>query len=126
MLSASGRFAVPEKILKRSSFTALALHQLLGLQTSRPKFAFNNQLFGSWRRRGSTEDKRRTQIGFNECPAFYERTCRARVSRKQRSDRPETQQRLGAPALGSGKLQTPPNRYPPARLLQLLVEARPA
>src|SRR5271169_951150 len=78
-----------------------------------------------WRRCGSTEAKQRTQIYFNECPAFYERTCHARESRKQRSDRPETQQRLGAPALGSGKLQTPPNRYPPARLLQLLFEAKP-
>jgi hypothetical protein len=28
MLSARGRFAVPEKILKRSSFTTLALHPL--------------------------------------------------------------------------------------------------
>jgi hypothetical protein len=61
----------------------------------------------------------------NQCPAFYERTCHARVSRKQGSDRSETQQRLGAPSLGSGKLQTPPNRYPPARLLELLVGAKP-
>src|SRR6266481_366208 len=58
--------------------------------------------------------------------ASNERTCRARQSRKRRSDRAETQQRLGAPSLGSGKLQTPPNRYPPARLLQLLFGATPA
>src|SRR6266851_9982150 len=58
--------------------------------------------------------------------ASNERTCRARHSRKRRSDRAETQQRLGAPSLGSGKHQTPPNRYPPARLLQLLFGATPA
>ena len=58
--------------------------------------------------------------------ASNERTSRARQSRKRRSDRAETQQRLGAPSLGSGKLQTPPNRYPPARLLQLLFGATPA
>src|SRR5712691_2311648 len=55
--------------------------------------------------------------------ASNERTPRARWSRKRRSDRAETRQRLGAPSLGSGKLQTPPNRYPPAKLLLLLFEA---
>ena len=33
---------------------------------------------------------------------------------------------LGAPSLGFGIFQTPPNRYPPARPLQLLAEASPA
>src|SRR5260370_34376112 len=55
-----------------------------------------------------------------------EDTCRAKLFRKRRFVRPETRQRLGAPSLGSGKLQTPPNRYPPARLLQLRVEAKPS
>src|SRR5271157_847607 len=41
----------------------------------------------------------------------------AKVSRRRRPGHAETRQRLGAPLLGSGKLQTPPNRYPPARLL---------
>src|SRR6185437_2169968 len=36
---------------------------------------------------------------------------------------PGTLGRLGAPALGFGILQTPPNRYPPARLPSLLAEA---
>src|SRR6266849_8105889 len=58
--------------------------------------------------------------------ASNERTSRARLSRKRRPDRAETQQRLGAPSLGSGKFQTPPNRYPPARLLQPLFGATPA
>src|SRR5580658_7897052 len=128
MLSARGRFAVPEKILNRSSFTKLALRQIsfwaCTLLGPNLPSTLNNLVL--WRRCGSTEAKQRTQIYFNGCPAFYERTCHARESRKQRSDRPETQQRLGAPALGSGKLQTPPNRYPPARLLQLLFEAKPA
>src|ERR1700676_2922955 len=53
-------------------------------------------------------------------------TYRAKLFRKRRSSRAETQQRLGAPSLGSGKLQTPPNRYPPTRLLQLPFEAKPA
>src|SRR5580704_9245770 len=127
MLSARGRFAVPEKILKRSSFTKLALRQISFWARTLPGpnslSTLNNSVL--WRRCGSTEAKQRTQIYFNGCPAFYERTCRARVSRKQRSDRPETKQRLGAPSLGSGKLQTPPNRYPPTRLMQLLFEAMP-
>src|SRR4029077_3066616 len=33
---------------------------------------------------------------------------------------PGTLGRLGAPALGFGRLQTPPTRYPPARHLRLL------
>src|SRR6266852_8166675 len=33
---------------------------------------------------------------------------------------------LGAPALGYGRLRTPPNRYPPARLPALLAGATPA
>ncbi len=117
----------------REDFETVVVHdtrapsvQLLGCTLLRPNLISKGNYLLLWRRCGSTEDKRKTPIDFNECPAFYERTCRARVSRKQRSDRPETQQRLGAPSLGSGKLQTPPNRYPPTRLLQLLFEARPA
>jgi hypothetical protein len=43
MLSASGRFAVPEKILNRSSFTTLALRRALveGAHTSGPGITFN-------------------------------------------------------------------------------------
>src|SRR5215469_7497763 len=72
------------------------------------------------------EDSTSRTRAFIERCASHERTCRARVSRKRRSDRAETQQRLGAPSLGSGKFQTPPNRYPPARLLSLLFGARSA
>src|SRR6516225_152711 len=54
------------------------------------------------------------------------RTSSAKWSRRRRSDRAETRQRLGAPSLGSGKLQTPPNRYQPARLLTPLRGAGPA
>src|SRR5215467_3637189 len=72
------------------------------------------------------EDSTSSTRGFIPRYAFDERTCRARESRRRRSDRAETQQRLGAPSLGSGKLQTPPNRYPPARLLSLLFGAKPA
>src|SRR5215831_6003274 len=61
----------------------------------------------------------------NDCGPDHD-TGRETPSRKRKSDRAETQQRLGAPLLGSGKLQTPPNRYPPARLLSLRFEAIPA
>src|SRR5579864_4343523 len=51
MLSARGRFAVPEKILNRSSFTTLALQRalVLGTHTSWPEIIFNgwlNRCFG--------------------------------------------------------------------------------
>src|SRR5919109_1544805 len=101
MLSASTGFAVPEKILNRSSFTAPVVDGLLFLETLK------------------ADSTSRTRALTERC-ASYERTRRARESRKRRSDRAETQQRLGAPSLGSGKFQTPPNRYPPARLLSLL------
>src|SRR5581483_2526780 len=48
--------------------------------------------------------------------ATLEHTSRAKLFRKRRSGRPETRQRPAAPSRGSGKHQTPPNRYPPARL----------
>src|SRR5579862_3736679 len=44
---------------------------------------------------------------------------------RQKPGLSETPEQLGAPSLGSGIFQTPPNRYPPARPLQLLVEAIP-
>src|SRR6266403_2058150 len=122
MLSANTGFAVPEKILNRSSFTTLALrvttqqpHQLACQRTGK---IIESKMT---RRDAEAESTTRGQISLR-C-ASDERTCRARWSRKRRSDRAETQQRLGAPSLGSGKLQTPPNRYPPARLLQLLFGA---
>src|SRR2546421_12556112 len=125
MLSARVGFAVPEKILNRSSFTTLALR----VATQRPHHVACNQTGKSsttgWTRRGAeAESTTRLQITLR-C-ASNERTCRARQSRKRRSGRAETQQRLGAPSLGSGKLQTPPNRYLPARLLQPLLGAIPA
>ncbi len=49
--------------------------------------------------------------------SFCAHTCSAKLYRRRRSDRAGTRQRLGAPLLGSGKHQTPPNRYQPARLL---------
>src|SRR6266849_5928348 len=124
MLSASTGFAVPEKILNRSSFTA----PVLRAATQRPHtFSCLARMIPNsrWTRRvaeGRFQNARRITW---RC-ASYERTSRARESRKRRSDRAETQQRLGAPSLGSGKLQTPPNRYPPARLLSLLFGAGPA
>jgi hypothetical protein len=44
---------------------------------------------------------------------------------RRKPGRSETPEQLGAPSLGSGIFQTPPNRYPPARPLQLLAEAIP-
>jgi hypothetical protein len=70
------------------------------------------------------EQKRHAQLKAQSEPDAY--TDRAKLSRKRRSGRSETQQRLGAPTLGSGKLQTPPNRYPPAWPLSLLLEANPS
>src|SRR5690242_3721661 len=59
MLSASGRFAVPEKILKRSSFTTLALRQL-EMGPARYFSVFTSQMKRLLLRRrcGSTEETR--------------------------------------------------------------------
>src|ERR1700726_3742737 len=115
MLCASGRFAVPEKILKRSSCNdcsrTVKIRRFL-----RQKLKWVN--VETLRFRGLRTFRAR----FGPC----EDTCRAKLFRKRRFVRPETRQRLGAPTLGSGKLQTPPNRYPPARLLQLRAEAKPS
>src|SRR6266849_7063405 len=150
MLCANTGFAVPEKILNRSSFTTLAPPEQLKLSNScfgqsrkltvkaqsqkqgkvsrvfhlSPFFQLLTVDCSLLRRDAEAESTTRLQTTLRG--ASNERTCRARHSRKRRSGRAETQQRLGAPSLGSGKLQTPPNRYPPARLLQLLFGAIPA
>src|SRR5215472_18636328 len=126
MLSASAGFAVPEKILNRSSFTTPVLRaatlERLRMLSSMARMISNSR----WTRRDAEGRFHASTRGFTPRYASYERTVRARVSRKRRSDRAETQQRLGAPSLGSGIFQTPPNRYLPARLLSLLSGARPA
>src|SRR5229473_7090188 len=126
MLSASIGFAVPEKILNRSSFTTLAL-RVTTQQPHHPASAPEPERSSTtgWTRKDAEEEST-TRLQIIPRCASDERTCRARLSRKRRSGRAETQQRLGAPSLGSGKLQTPPNRYPPARLLQPLFGAIPA
>src|SRR5271154_845473 len=131
MLSARGRFAVPEKILKRSSCTSSWLHALdrQSIQGDAIKATANS---ATWPRKNELahedaeriEQKRQAQLKAQSEPDAY--TDRAKLSRKRRSGRSETQQRLGAPTLGSGKLQTPPNRYPPAWPLSLLLEATPS
>src|SRR5205807_5506114 len=57
-----------------------------------------------------------TKRGYRPC---------AKACCKGRPGLPETNERIGAPALGLGIFQTPPNRYPPARLPQLLPGAIP-
>src|SRR5579862_4910535 len=57
-----------------------------------------------------------TKLGHTPCAKAY---CRGRLGL------PETTGRIGAPALGFGIFQTPPNRYPPARLPQLQPGAKP-
>src|ERR1700756_3057159 len=106
MLCASGRFAVPEKILKRSSCNDCS--RTVKIKTfSQAKNKMSD--VETLRFRGTRTFRAR----FGPC----EDTCRAKLFRKRRFVRPETRQRLGAPTLGPGKPQTPPNRAPPARLL---------
>jgi hypothetical protein len=49
----------------------------------------------------------------------------SKLSSRRKPDPSEMPEQLGAPSLGFGIFQTPPNRYPPARPLQLLAEAIP-
>src|SRR5438105_6925582 len=144
MLSASTGLAVPEKILNRSSFTAGVLLHVRVFAASLVSASGRDAQTKTFQAKSDPAmlqpltvdgllwletlkvDSPAHTPGFTRRCASYERTCRARESRKRRSGRAETQQRLGAPSLGSGKFQTPPNRYPPARLLSLLFGARPA
>src|SRR5260370_34980600 len=75
---------------------------------------------------GDAEAESTTRLQITPPCASNEHTCLARHSRKRRSDRAETQQRLRPPSLCSGKDQTPPNRDPPATPLQPLSGATPA
>src|SRR5277367_3525894 len=122
MASARGGFAVPVKILKRSSFKPHS--------QGSPLCDDAEQNWAEVWANGGEERNQRTKRG---CKFSRSRRasrtahiCSAKVIRKQRSDRAGTRQQLGAPSLGSGKHQTPPNRYPPARLLKPLRGVKPA
>src|SRR5258708_21418302 len=126
MLSASIGFAVPEKILNRSSFKTLAL-RVTTQQPHHPASATEPERSSTtgWTRRDAEAESTTHRQIILRC-ASNERTSRERQSRKRRAGRAETQQRLAAPSPGSGNLQTPPNRDPPPRLLAPLLVANPA
>src|SRR5260370_41585643 len=112
MVGASGGLAWPVKILNFSSVTRNLCETWNG--------DFPAAVRGS--RRGAN------------CPVVRPRRANSvrdgtspwRESHRQTSGLSGTPGQLGAPALGYGRHQTPPNHYPPARLPQLLAEAFPA
>src|ERR1700733_8545227 len=114
MRCASCGYALPAKILNFSSIKSVPPSY---------EFAGRNRMLreGLFLRRALKlrpvrSPQNPTKLGHKPCAKAY---CRGRPGL------PETTGRIGAPALGFGIFQTPPNRYPPAPLPQLLPGAEP-
>ena len=128
MASANPGLAVPLKILKRSSFTENPQSVRSNQSAVEAKAASVPELECTWSEcgQGNTENRRETlRVRPRTQFSTIAHTFSAKLFRRRRPGRAETRQRLGAPLLGSGKLQTPPNRYQPARLLTLLSRVIP-